>query len=138
MSKIPDFYTRFTIPPDLPSQVGSYSLTSQEFAQDSNINNIIEKFFQTGYMPPPNSKAIYGDFSGDFDYTEYRNILNVADELFGNLPSKARDEYQNDPAVFFDAYSRDPNILNKYLNESDNEQSDIAVIPITPSSQEES
>lgn len=89
-------------------------MTCQEFKAETDINNMINKFYSQGFVPPPTSPPIYGDFTTDFDYTDYHNILDAADDFFNRLPSKIRDDFNNDPAKFFDVYCRNPNVLAQY------------------------
>lgn len=116
MNKTTNFYTRYNPPEYLPVDVGKFSRTSQEFKEETDINNMINKFYAQGFVPPPSSQPIYGDFTTDFDYMDAFNALEAANEYFESLPSKIRDDFNNDPAQFFDVYTRNPTILEKYTD----------------------
>lgn len=76
---------------DLPS------LTQQSFAEDADINTIVERFGLTGQLPealPPQ----YGDFSGVVDFQTAMNAVRVAGEGFMTLPAQLRARFENDPS----------------------------------------
>jgi len=83
------------------------SRTKQEFAEDSNINNIIAKAVRTGvsqelFRPP----VFEGEVAvGEFGASSYQDALNKiahANQAFARLPSKTRERFGNEPAKFLE------------------------------------
>lgn len=75
------------------------SRTKQHFKNETNINQIMARYRQTGLLPPGSRKAAqYGDFTGPESYLEAVAIIQQAQEQFDMLPSKARNAYQGDPS----------------------------------------
>lgn len=72
------------------------SLTKQEPAADANINNIVARYFRTGYLPENNKQPRFGDFTGP-GFQEMRNAVADIDMQFSMLPPKLRKQFQNDP-----------------------------------------
>lgn len=108
------FYTRWTVPLDPPSEVGEISMTAQEFRDESDINQMFASFLRTGVPPTPygNPQFVDAFLDNDFDYTDAVNRLGDAYDYFYSFPSDFRDRYQNDPAVFFDAFRQNPSIVD--------------------------
>lgn len=74
------------------------SKTQQQFKDECNINNIINKFKQTGMVTHGNTKTpIYGDFSDHNDYHASLIKIQEAKEQFMELPAKIRHRFQNNP-----------------------------------------
>lgn len=73
------------------------SLTQQQFKDDVNINNIIDKFAR-GVVPWTNTKRPqYGDFSEVTSYQDALNLVIDTNEKFDSLPAKIRSRFGNDP-----------------------------------------
>lgn len=75
--------------------------TQQQFQDDVNINNIMEKFIQTGgYIDPlivNGKEPIYGDVSAVADLRESMQIVQQAEEQFMQLPSQLREKFDHNP-----------------------------------------
>lgn len=70
------------------------SMVKPEFAEESNINNIMDRYVRTGYLPPSEFAQQYGDFSIPMDFdTAQEKILN-ARAAFKNLPPEVREEFR--------------------------------------------
>lgn len=81
---------------------GDKILVEQHHAEACNVNNIIKKYKKTGIITHLNKlEAKYGDVTG-LDFQNAQNLILSATEMFGNLPSSIRKEFNNDPAVFLD------------------------------------
>lgn len=101
------------------------TLAQQQFKDECDINNIMERFGLTGELPsspiPPN----YGDFSGVLDYHSAMNAVLAAQDAFMELPAQLRARFENDP-----------NNLVQFLNnpENLNEAIDLGLVnkPIEP------
>jgi len=78
------------------------TLTQQQFAEECDINNIMQKFGMTGLLPQAPLTASYGDFSGVNDYHTALNAIIAAEEQFDALPAQLRSRFDNDPAKLID------------------------------------
>lgn len=89
------------------------SLTKQEYAEESDINFIINQYETTGIAPAgPGREPIFGDFT-DPTLTDYQQALNTvqgARELFERVPAKVRERFHNDPAELIAFVQDDRNI----------------------------
>lgn len=75
------------------------SLTQQNFADECDINRIVETFTRTGDLPnkatlPPN----FGDFTDARDFHSALNSVLAAQEAFMSLSPEIRTRFGNDPA----------------------------------------
>lgn len=72
------------------------SMTKQEPAAEANINNIVARYFRTGYLPENNKTPKFGDFTGP-GFQDMRNAIADIDLQFNMLPAKLRKRFNNDP-----------------------------------------
>lgn len=82
------------------------SLTQQQFEHESNINNIMKKYRETGILGDPSIPTTrhpqFGDFSNSMDYlTAQLHVANV-NAHFEQLPSEIRAKFLNNPALYLD------------------------------------
>lgn len=93
---------------DLPS------LTRQEFADECDINKLMEKYEKTGILPSNmNSMSPrYLDVSDVPDFRSALDMLNASTEAFMSLPAKVRKEFDNDPVQFVD-FAQNPENITK-------------------------
>lgn len=69
--------------------------TKQSFKDECDINQIVAKYQETGAVSHAN---YYEPFYGDIDpctYQEALDQINLANEMFEDLPSSLRDEFQD-------------------------------------------
>lgn len=78
------------------------SRTKQSFGDDTNINNIMARFIQTGLVDFVNEhQGHYGDVTG-WQFHDAMNIVARSQEMFEALPASIRARFNNDPATFLD------------------------------------
>lgn len=78
------------------------SRTKQSFADETNINNIMARFTQTGLVDFVNEhQGHYGDVTG-WEFHDAMNIVARSQEMFEALPAHIRNRFNNDPATFLD------------------------------------
>lgn len=96
-------YSRFDLPPSPSLKFAKASLTRQEFADESDLNKIMEKY-AAGIAPIPRGDRapMFGDFSSLPDYQTSLEMIRQADDAFMQLPSKLRERFDNDPAKLLD------------------------------------
>ncbi len=81
--------------------------TKQSFKDETDINKILERAQSTGTISHLNRhEGRYGDFA-DFDFQQAQFMLAQGREVFDDLPSEIRNEFNQSPAQFFD-YVNDP------------------------------
>lgn len=80
----------------------SPSLTQQQFRDECNINNILEKYQKTGAIAHANNHAANYGFASSLDFRESMEIVTQAQEMFQDLPSSIRNKFGNSPEAFLD------------------------------------
>lgn len=83
------------------------TLTQQQFAEESDINYIAERYGLTGELPQVLDLPTYGDFTGIFDFQSAQNAVVLAKQQFMTLPAKLRARFDNDPGKMM-AFLDDP------------------------------
>lgn len=84
------------------------SRAKQSFKEESDINNILERYRKTGLIEHVNRyQGQYGDVSTAVDYQSALNIVKNAEMMFDSLPSHIRNQFQNDPMEFL-AFAENP------------------------------
>lgn len=79
------------------------SRTDQSFADSCDINKIVANFMRTGEMPKSSREGFFADTSYiPSDLLSAHEIIKDAHESFMQLPSKTREEFNNDPAQLLD------------------------------------
>ena len=83
------------------------SLTKQEFKDECNINNIMDKFQRTGQV---DHYAAYAPHYGEISQGTLADAMEVvcsAEDMFNDLPSSIRKRFRNEPGEFL-AWIEDP------------------------------
>lgn len=78
------------------------TLAQQQFADECDINTIVNKFLKTGELTADVHLPKYGDFTGISDYQSALNAVIAADEAFLDLPANIRAEFGNDPQMLLE------------------------------------
>ncbi len=79
----------------------------QSFKDETDINKILQRAQKTGTISHLTKHAAkYGDFA-NFDFFEAQLMLTKGREIFDDLPSEIRTEFNQSQAAFF-AYVNDP------------------------------
>ena len=86
------------------------SLTHQEFAEESDINTIIDRF-GIGENPIEQHRWVTNIDIADApsNYQDVMNQLNEARDQFMSLPAKLRSQFDNDPHKFVEFMSDESN-----------------------------
>lgn len=78
------------------------SRTSQEFAEEADINNIMARYIKTGTIPVfVDRMSIEGD-QHSMSFHEMMNVVATANSSFMQLPSAIREFFDNDASKFVD------------------------------------
>lgn len=78
------------------------SMTKQSFKDSTDINKMLKKAQVTGSMSHlmKYPEAVYGEFDGEFDLLTAQARLEKANQIFADLPSEVRSEFNQDPIAF--------------------------------------
>lgn len=85
------------------------TLTQQNFAEEADINTIVERFGITGQLPTNVRMPSYEDYTNVVDFQTAMNSIAQAREAFDEMPAKVRARFHNDPAEFVDFCSKEEN-----------------------------
>lgn len=88
---------------------GDKGRTQQSFAQDADINVIVERYGLTGKMPENVPQVMQGDFEHVIDFQSAMDLIVAARESFDAMPAKVRSRFDNDPAKFVEFTSDEKN-----------------------------
>jgi len=83
-----------------PKLVCGPSRTKQEFREECDINNIMQRYRVNGTLPSvsPTCQPIFADCVGIGDYASCIRKIRAAEESFNALPVKIRARFGNEPA----------------------------------------
>ena len=73
------------------------SLTQQQFAEETEIRTIVERFGLTGQLPENVTVPQFGDFTEVTDFHSAMNAVREANEAFLQFPAKVRERFNHDP-----------------------------------------
>ncbi|QCQ84977.1 internal scaffolding protein [Blackfly microvirus SF02] len=74
------------------------SLTIQSAKEDTDINNILERFMKSGEPPPFALPEHFGNYEDVHNQFEARTRIAETNAIFYKLDANLRSEFQNDPA----------------------------------------
>jgi len=98
-------YVRATVSPEI-NFADDPGVTQQQFVNDCDINQIVNKFLRGDDISHYQRAVIYGDQENlvpeNFDYELASDIINQANWQFAQLPAQDRDYFQNDHKNFID------------------------------------
>lgn len=78
------------------------SRTKQSMSENLDVNNIIKRYKKTGILQRATDfEGIYGDFT-TYDLREAIEKVRDAEKLFMEVPSKIRNQFENNAAAFID------------------------------------
>jgi phage internal scaffolding protein len=82
--------------------------TKEAFAEESNINNIVDKYLKTGIMTHVSQyKENYGEATSQ-DFKAAMDLVTRTQQMFDDLPSELRNKFNGNPSDFLD-YVQNPN-----------------------------
>lgn len=86
------------------------SLTVQSFAEEADINVIMDRYGVTGQMPLNPKTPMYGDFTEVTDYQTSMNAIVKAQRDFMELPAKLRSRFDNNPQKLLEFMEDEDNL----------------------------
>lgn len=106
---MPKFKKAYTRTRQNSNTVGD-TMTKQSFNQESDINFIMRKYKQTGFLDPNLLRdADYMD-APEVSFQKAMNIVVQAQDDFDALPSEIRKKFANSPSEFLDFVGDESNI----------------------------
>ena len=78
------------------------SKTKQSFREETDINQLVKRYHQTGLLPRRSGQPAYGDFSGAEDYSTAQLRIKDAEASFEALPIKIKQRFKNNPGNLMD------------------------------------
>lgn len=87
-------------------------MTDQSFAEEADLNKMLEKYHRTGQLPGNVRVGTYGDFYEAPDFMAAQQTIIEAESHFLALPSRIRARFGNDPVNFL-AFVHDKNNLEE-------------------------
>lgn len=109
----PVLYDFYKTNGDRSSDMGSWepSLTRQEFAEECDINTIMQRYEAGGAVSHVNRhEPIYLDTTLYPGLQASMDLFRQAAKEFNALPAKVRREFDNDPQKFVDFASKEENL----------------------------
>lgn len=94
------------------TDVGEYSMTREEFADECDINNIMKNYDPNSWLPKMGREPIYYDFVDMPDLQSAMHHMRDANEAFMRLPASVRKEFDHDAIAFVD-FAQNPDNLGK-------------------------
>lgn len=112
---VPAFRTEFNYDPNRVSdetglRCTDATRTQQQFAEETDINVIVERFGLTGELPTGLRVPEVIEFTEVFDYQSALNKLREAEDAFMEMPASVRSRFQNNAGDFVDFVSDPRNI----------------------------
>lgn len=104
------FQTAYSDKPRIQTVNNEPTMTKQNMADDLNVNKIIKKYNKTGVLQNAhNYEGVYGEFTS-YDLREAIEKVQKADELFMQVPSNIRLQFNNDAGAFIDFATNQANL----------------------------
>lgn len=83
----------------VPVDLSAGGRVKQSFREESDINNVMSRWRQTGILPTGIAKEpMYGDFSNADDYLAQSLKVKTAEASFAALPAAIRSRFDHSPA----------------------------------------
>lgn len=104
-------YSRYDVPGDAGIEFSEPSMTQQHFADECDVNQIIQRAVQTGDMSvfTPSQRADYYDASIATDYAQAMQMMNDVNDDFSSLPAQVRAHFGNDVSQYL-AFMSNPDL----------------------------
>lgn len=104
INSVNSFYYPDRLPCDY--SCGDELITKQEFAEECDINEILNIYKKTGVITHiMQQEPVYGDLPDDTDFQSSLAVIHSASTAFDSLPSVVRRYFNNDPSELLIALS---------------------------------
>ena len=113
------------------ASVGKRSLTKQSHKKETDINFLMKRYQKTGQVPASsNRRPMHGYFPA-VDFMEAVSLVESAREMFSELPSDVRANFDNDPAALL-AFVEDPANADRFAEMGLKEAQAAEDVPVQP------
>lgn len=85
------------------------SLVQQQYAEETDINEIVRRFGITQEMPNNPRLPSYGDFTAVTDFQSALHAVKAAEQNFAALTPQVRNFFANDPQALLEFVTDDNN-----------------------------
>lgn len=85
------------------------SRAQQHQKEETDINNIVRKYMQTGELPVHNMPPLRDDFGAVESMQDAMDLIVAAKDAFMQQPADVRSRFHNDPAEFVEFCSKEEN-----------------------------
>lgn len=85
------------------------SRTQQQFADETNINKIMERYGITGTVPTNVRPVLPDEYEEVFDFQTAVNTVRKAQESFMQMPAGVRQRFSNNPQIFTEFFMQEEN-----------------------------
>lgn len=97
------FASHYNPPDDVRLSCPEASLTLQEYADEVNLNKIMDRYARgMGSLPVRDDTPFFGDFTDVPDYQTAIDMIQDAQSRFEDLPSDLRAKFANNPRKLVD------------------------------------
>lgn len=100
-----------SIPDPITGEI-QVSMTKQSFADETNINNILDKYKKTGLIEHVKNHGGYSEMPDPIEYQQAVQMSIDAQLAFDDLPAHVRREFDNDPFTFL-SFIEDPDNVER-------------------------
>lgn len=110
------FGSRYVLRETVGTKFENPSLTQQAFKEETDINNIVRRYSETGYIQPVTKDMFYDDVSEiPTDFAGYTNYIENVKSKFLELPSDVREQYNNDPFLMLSAVKAGRDVVSEIV-----------------------
>lgn len=98
VTKRPQIRDAFSPKVPVYARQGGPSKTKQSFKDETDINKLMDRYAKTGQVPAVNNRQPQYGYAPSADFQEALELVQNAKTMFSELPSKVRQNFDNDPA----------------------------------------
>lgn len=96
--------------PRVQAKIEGQSMTKQSFTEESDINRIVARATETGFISSMTAKqGLYADVTDVPDFQSAMNVVVAAERRFMELPAQVRERFHNDPAEILEFVKHEHN-----------------------------
>lgn len=131
------FFTTYNVPPKVRHHSDLPSKTMQQFAEDADINVLINRFNDPQRPLHPEALQgprypMFGDFSQVPDLAQSHDLWIQAEESFASLPVHVRERFGYDPRLFL-AFVENPANRDEVKQMFGETPAKVSAVPSAPS-----
>lgn len=101
------FKTAYSPSADDPGVETGPGITEQHHQESCDINYILDRYTQTGYLPPSKVEPMFADTAELGDFLETQLKVKEAEAAFNSMDARVRQRFNNSPEQFME-FIHDP------------------------------